>query len=519
MYGLRLASIDWQRLYREYDGYLMFEDLKAQWKQFLDPDYVLIDSRTGHTDVGGICTRQLPNAVVVLFFPNEQNLRGLTKVVADIRKEAEGPRKKSIHLHFVTANVPDLDDEDRILENTFRRFREHLGYRNLSGIIHHYSSLALLNQLVFTSERPRSRLAQEYKALVKAIIRYNPEDREGVLEFLQQLVGRPHPVVARTEMPVGDVERRLNEIRTSHAGNGRILYHLALIRERQGRLEEALTLLNEAIDSGYREPEVLLQRADILRLEGRAEGAVTDLKEVLNSTTVTYFDVNRAIRWLRELAPEMLRAVPQTPALKSLDFDGRLQVTDELMRDQASLIAAEEIARELATVVETSPGRRAMAAGVWAICLIGLGRFPEAMRAVSSTRPHPLDLDVPSAFNYAMAEWAETGTPPQDLLERVRELDRQSLSEPKTANYTQCLAIVYWLLGDAEEARRRVSQARQQVMTRSVPEFSAWRYLTVSPTEFLADLDALLSGIEGKDVVPAFVINAKRVESSAGERA
>ena len=77
-------------LYEKRDGYLLFEDLKAQWEQAINPDYVLIDSRTGHTDTGGICTRQLPDAVAILFFPNEQNLRGLTKVVKDIR--AEGGR-------------------------------------------------------------------------------------------------------------------------------------------------------------------------------------------------------------------------------------------------------------------------------------------------------------------------------------------------------------------------------------------------------------------------------------------
>ena len=63
----------------------------------LEPDYVLIDSRTGHNEVGGICTRQLPDAVTILFFPNEQNLFGLKKVVSDIRNEAKGPRRKAFN--------------------------------------------------------------------------------------------------------------------------------------------------------------------------------------------------------------------------------------------------------------------------------------------------------------------------------------------------------------------------------------------------------------------------------------
>jgi hypothetical protein len=41
----------------------------SQWEETLKPDYVLIDSRTGHSEIGGICTRQLPHTVVVLFIP------------------------------------------------------------------------------------------------------------------------------------------------------------------------------------------------------------------------------------------------------------------------------------------------------------------------------------------------------------------------------------------------------------------------------------------------------------------
>jgi hypothetical protein len=66
-YQSALASIDWLALYREHDGFLLFEDTKAQWEQEFKPDYVLIDSRTGHTDVEGICTRQLPDAVAMFF--------------------------------------------------------------------------------------------------------------------------------------------------------------------------------------------------------------------------------------------------------------------------------------------------------------------------------------------------------------------------------------------------------------------------------------------------------------------
>ena len=183
-YSRRLSSISWKKLYDESDGFLMFEDLKAQWRTSFEPDYILIDSRTGHTDIEGICTRQLPDAVVILFFPNEQNLVGLKEVVTSIRSEDKLRKDKPIQLHYVMSNVPDLDDEQEILSGLQERFSKQLGYEELTAVIHRYESLSLLKQSLFVVERPKSRLAKEYLALLNAITDQNIQDREAVIRSL-----------------------------------------------------------------------------------------------------------------------------------------------------------------------------------------------------------------------------------------------------------------------------------------------------------------------------------------------
>ena len=180
-YASRLQHIDWRDLYANQNGYLLMENLKQQWEETIRPDYVLIDSRTGFTDVGGICTRQLPDAVAIFYFPNEQNLWGVGRVVREIRSEAEGPRKKDIRLHFIMSNVPDLDDEHQILEKKIAKFEEQIGLKTKPLIVHHYDSLSLLNQTIFTSDRPNSRLAGEYRELVDEIVNANLEVQEGAL--------------------------------------------------------------------------------------------------------------------------------------------------------------------------------------------------------------------------------------------------------------------------------------------------------------------------------------------------
>ena len=114
-YGARLGRIDWNDLYQSHDGYIMFEDTRAQWAD-LGYDYVLLDSRTGYTDVGGICTRHLPDAVVTLFRPEGQSLAGMKEIVEAVRAEEPNHRRRNdIELHFVMTGIPDADDDEGIL--------------------------------------------------------------------------------------------------------------------------------------------------------------------------------------------------------------------------------------------------------------------------------------------------------------------------------------------------------------------------------------------------------------------
>ena len=259
-YAANFNQVDWSELYERREGYLLFEDLKEQWNQVLRPDYVLIDSRTGHTDACGICTRQLPDSVVVFFFPNEQNLRGLSEVVGDIRSEADEPRNKTIELHFVMSNVPDLDDEDQILKKKIDAFQDRLGFRREPMVIHRYDSLSLLNQVVFAKDRPRSRLAKEYEEIVREISSRNWQDRDGALEYIRRSGRRwrragDDPATAREAM--------LKEIEKAHADDGTVLFRLAELREDDRQPESAASLVQQAIDAGYDRPEAYLKRARI----------------------------------------------------------------------------------------------------------------------------------------------------------------------------------------------------------------------------------------------------------------
>lgn len=77
-YAQRLQTIDWDELYEQ--GFAAFlETCRAEWTA--EYDFVLIDSRTGVSDIAGICTAQLPDRLVVVFTANDQNLNDVVDVV------------------------------------------------------------------------------------------------------------------------------------------------------------------------------------------------------------------------------------------------------------------------------------------------------------------------------------------------------------------------------------------------------------------------------------------------------
>ena len=147
-YQNRLARINWLDLYENRAGYLLMEEMKAQWDSYLRPDYVLIDSRTGHSDVSGICTRQLPDAVSFVFVPNRQNLEGLSRTVSQVRAAATGEGAPKIEMFFVESNVPYYDDERRTLETSRKAFQERLHIRAFDATLHQHPHLSVLNQSV-----------------------------------------------------------------------------------------------------------------------------------------------------------------------------------------------------------------------------------------------------------------------------------------------------------------------------------------------------------------------------------
>lgn len=485
-YMSQLSRIDWRELYARRHGYLLFEDLRKQWEHQLRPDYVLIDSRTGHTDVGGICTRQLPDEVVLMFFPNEQNLHGLERVVADIRREALPPRERRIHLKFVMANVPDLDDEDSILRSRIRDFKRRLGVEQFDATIHRYESLSLLNQSIFTVDRPRSRLAREYRSIATSIVTSNPQDSRGAVEWLGSVRTR---ILSGGGMLNTDDADRLDEIERAHAGESDVLRSLAETHLVLLDAHRAYALAERASSLAPNDPEALLVKSRVLERTGRNAEAARTAEIVVGLPDARTPHVREALLRLRELDPERLRAVSKTIRKDGLPIGERLLLASTLNYSTSEL----EIALDLCDQAPYVDGEwtkevRTLARDVICLALIGLRRFDAAVDLFKQGTPFPPEA-VHTCFNYAMAVWGATKCAPVAEFRRVLSLFDDS--RDRGANYSQCMALAAAVVGDTTSVTRFLLDARRSINAIPAPTFSCCRYLTVEASTFVSDLESI----------------------------
>jgi MinD-like ATPase involved in chromosome partitioning or flagellar assembly len=531
-YQAALTRLNWKKLYDDCEGFLFFEDMKAQWEQELKPDYVLIDSRTGHTDVKGICTRQLPDVVVVLFFPNEQNLVGLKAVCQEIRSEREHGLMKNIGLHFVMSNVPDLDDEDKVLHRRLKAFEKELGIRKLSAVIHRYESVMLFNQAIFVLDRPKSRLAREYRKLTRELIRYNPADREGALQFLHRyncddvrdadrLWGDDEKMVDQG-LPAG--KELFNKIQAHFFDDPDMIFEMATCylpdeADAEGREK----LLDQVLMLRPDHPEALIRR-----------GTVADLFQYLQDQGLDSRHGFHALYRLRAEVPERLSEAIDCAIARGIATESKFTLAKFLAETEAVLPRAIQFMRDY-LADESNPDRKATATFYLQSYLIRAQRWAEVM-SVYDHKADPVGevLSLAELFNIGMALWAQSGAVPEGVSEEIRQRLGQNESVDQLGEYGplvgwpegECWCM--WWRGDAQAALGRLMfwmeriekwlKDRQHSATSS-SWWSFWRYRGVQLSEYRDDCEQLRRMIQGEPIRPPFLgdsAQAREVPNTLG---
>ena len=88
-YAAALSGMDWDNFYQALDGGEFLDAFRADLKRSYD--YVLIDSRTGFSDIADICTVHLPDVVVDCFTLSTQGIVGAAEVASRVEQRRDHP--------------------------------------------------------------------------------------------------------------------------------------------------------------------------------------------------------------------------------------------------------------------------------------------------------------------------------------------------------------------------------------------------------------------------------------------
>lgn len=168
-YAQKLHQIDWNALYTRGIAQPFIANWKNAIERVFNPDYVLIDSRTGLTDIGGVCTLHFPDIVVLLFALNKQNIEG----TAGVLKAITGvENREPIQTVLVASPIPNIGrDESNPLAKRIAEAQQ--AFANpINAVIGYFPSVVLEERLwTLDTSFPTPRIAEDYRALTEQILR------------------------------------------------------------------------------------------------------------------------------------------------------------------------------------------------------------------------------------------------------------------------------------------------------------------------------------------------------------
>ncbi|OBQ35847.1 MAG: hypothetical protein AN487_14530 [Anabaena sp. CRKS33] len=191
-YASKVHSFDWNDFYDHYRGKEFFESFREQLLKFAD--VVLIDSRTGVTEMGGVCTYQLADVVVMFVAPNGQNIYGSLKMAQSLSNPdliEKGRNRRDLSLVIVPSRVDNsekklLDDFQDEFDKKFRKYipnRMRMRLESLQKSAFLYLKIPYVPFYSFkekvavrdADKASASDLSEAYGNLVSALIKLSPE--------------------------------------------------------------------------------------------------------------------------------------------------------------------------------------------------------------------------------------------------------------------------------------------------------------------------------------------------------
>jgi len=113
-YWQKLAQINWHELLYAPGarGIEFFLEFKERIRATYNPDFLLIDSRTGITELGGVATAVLPEKMICFLSNSRENLEGARAILRSIRSVPRPPQMPPVDVLPVLSRVPEMTEEE-----------------------------------------------------------------------------------------------------------------------------------------------------------------------------------------------------------------------------------------------------------------------------------------------------------------------------------------------------------------------------------------------------------------------
>ena len=173
-----VSDLHLEQLYADKQRAVVIDDLREQIADEFKPDYLLVDSRTGLTELAGICTTHLAEFVVILFGLNQQNLDGTALVLQRLRKANSDIGGRCL---LVASPVPVGEEQLKAkrLEAARKALAAALEVKPEAMpdilTIPYHPQLALTEDS-FVAHHPDSHLSSAYKSITGAVRARNAQD-------------------------------------------------------------------------------------------------------------------------------------------------------------------------------------------------------------------------------------------------------------------------------------------------------------------------------------------------------
>lgn len=258
-YSKKLGSLNWGEIFEKKQGALIIENLKQQIaKEFDNPDYVFIDSRTGITEIGGVCTRYLADLVVVLSSLNEQNILGTSRIYNAFKES-------NISTILVASNVPvGLPwGHEQLFSSRIENFSTKFGSPP-DLLIYHYPSLSLKEffPAYFKLEKEGSVLKED--PLLKSYeILSNKIESKNKNSFDKFLSGIFHKIIFPNEKRKIELEDAFSFFKKYYTNHENVVKAIKNIYELKKILDNDLKSNKEKIDKDFFENIKSLKNANL----------------------------------------------------------------------------------------------------------------------------------------------------------------------------------------------------------------------------------------------------------------